>query len=250
MPNEGNEAYMLTGEEAVQKLWNALNAAPDTKKIGSEWLRSKEKRDWDLYICRESRPLFAPLILSASATILWWDRKAPIFSQERIGMYGIPFNMHKLRSMNTARGMDASQGENDPRVIPPGTIMRARLIDELPQWRNIKQGQMSWSGHRPLVESEIFDGGQAYHHDDRPLTMQYVLGRKEFNKWFRGAYITARPGMSSPFKSRLFKHGTEEFMIERKRANCWYAENATPDLDRKLLLKLFERSLSVSGVAA
>jgi lipopolysaccharide/colanic/teichoic acid biosynthesis glycosyltransferase len=64
------------------------------------------------------------------------------FVQERIGRYGVPFSIYKLRSMSRS-GLHS--------VTPLGRFMRRYKVDELPQFFNILKGDMSFVGPRPDV---------------------------------------------------------------------------------------------------
>lgn len=91
-------------------------------------------------------------VLFLTAIIIKLDSKGPIFySQERVGLYGRPFMVHKFRTMRT----DAEKGgpqwatKNDPRITRIGRFLRKTRIDEIPQLLCVLQGDMSMVGPRP-----------------------------------------------------------------------------------------------------
>ena len=81
------------------------------------------------------------------------DSKGPVlYSQERVGLYGKTFFVHKFRSMKQdaeAKCGPVLAAEGDPRITKFGRFMRATRLDELPQLFNVLQGEMSIVGPRP-----------------------------------------------------------------------------------------------------
>ena len=112
---------------------------------------SVAKRLFDLLTAALALILLSPLLL---AVALWVriDSPGPVFyRQERIGRHGVPFRIHKFRSMrNDAGGLQLTVG-TDPRITRAGAWMRDRRLDELPQLIDVLQGTMSLVGPRPEV---------------------------------------------------------------------------------------------------
>jgi lipopolysaccharide/colanic/teichoic acid biosynthesis glycosyltransferase len=75
-----------------------------------------------------------------------------IFSQLRVGRFGRPFRMFKLRTMaQRANPEIAITVSGDPRITATGRFLRKSKLDELPQLVNILLGDMSLVGPRPEV---------------------------------------------------------------------------------------------------
>jgi exopolysaccharide biosynthesis polyprenyl glycosylphosphotransferase len=76
----------------------------------------------------------------------------PIFySQSRLGKGGRVFRISKFRTMYQnaeADGKARLAAENDPRVTRVGNFLRKTRLDELPQFWNVLQGEMSLVGPR------------------------------------------------------------------------------------------------------
>ena len=93
-----------------------------------------------------------PLLLAIVIAIRLGSKGAAIFKQERAGLNGKPFTMHKLRTMRTdvdPFGASPKSGE-DPRITRVGRFLREYSLDELPQLFNMLNGDMSFVGPRPL----------------------------------------------------------------------------------------------------
>src|SRR5258708_17728782 len=87
---------------------------------------------------------------TALATLL--DSGMPIFyAQRRLGKGGRIFKSYKFRTMRQdaeADGEARLAAENDPRVTRIGNFLRQTRLDELPQFWNVLNGEMSLVGPR------------------------------------------------------------------------------------------------------
>lgn len=134
------------------------------------------KRTLDMSVATVAIILLAPIML-LTAIIVKFDSPGPIiYSQERVGMFGRLFKVHKFRSMR--QDAEAKSGpvfacQNDSRVTRFGRFMRATRLDELPQLFNVLSGDMSIVGPRPerpcFVEQFIAEKPEyAYRHNVKP----------------------------------------------------------------------------------
>ncbi|MBE6337273.1 MAG: sugar transferase [Lentimicrobiaceae bacterium] len=75
------------------------------------------------------------------------------FKQERIGQYGKPFKIYKIRTMKS----DGDDNDvfvttaNDDRILPFGKFLRKTKLDEIVELVNVLKGEMSLVGPRPDV---------------------------------------------------------------------------------------------------
>ncbi len=138
------------------------------------------KRLVDIGLVLVSLPVALPL-LGLIAIAVRLDSKGPSFyRQERIGKYGKPFMVWKVRTMT----VDADEVlkeylnqhpelqqewnanhklKHDPRVTRLGHFLRKSSLDELPQLWNILIGEMSVIGPRPIVNKEKAYYGNIFH---------------------------------------------------------------------------------------
>ena len=76
-----------------------------------------------------------------------------LFLQERIGQYGKPFRIYKIRTMKD----DVDDNNvfvttaNDKRILPFGKFLRKTKLDEIVELVNVLKGEMSLVGPRPDV---------------------------------------------------------------------------------------------------
>jgi lipopolysaccharide/colanic/teichoic acid biosynthesis glycosyltransferase len=112
----------------------------------------------------------SPILIAAMLAIRLTSKGPALFHQKRLGQYGRPFTMFKLRTMYldaeerksrlSIEHADAMDGvrfkmKRDPRITPVGRILRKLSIDELPQLYNVLRGDMTLVGPRPPVWREV-----------------------------------------------------------------------------------------------
>ncbi len=96
--------------------------------------------------------LLSPLLALLALTNRIVDGPGIIFSQKRVGIDGVEFDVLKFRSLRPASEDESATNWNikhDDRVSWFGKILRRSSLDELPQLWNILRGDMSLVGPRP-----------------------------------------------------------------------------------------------------
>jgi lipopolysaccharide/colanic/teichoic acid biosynthesis glycosyltransferase len=109
------------------------------------------KRAFDLVCAALGLLLLAPLLLGIALWIKLDSRGPVFFRQQRVGRRGVPFRIHKFRTMVAdapALGAPITVGA-DPRITRAGRLLRRAKLDELAQLIDVLVGTMSLVGPRP-----------------------------------------------------------------------------------------------------
>jgi lipopolysaccharide/colanic/teichoic acid biosynthesis glycosyltransferase len=109
------------------------------------------KRVFDVLGAALALVLLGPLMGFVALWIKLDSRGAVFYRQERVGRFGVPFRIHKFRTMHDgAGGLPITVGQ-DCRITRAGHFLRRTRLDELPQFIDVLQGTMSLVGPRPEV---------------------------------------------------------------------------------------------------
>ena len=136
------------------------------------------KRVFDLLGASLALLLLSPLMLAIALAIKLDSRGPVFFRQQRVGRHGVPFFIHKFRSMVAdapQRGLALTVGD-DPRITRIGRWLRRTRLDELPQLLDVLAGTMSLVGPRPELP-------------------QYVA---QYPSLLRERVLSVRPGITDP----------------------------------------------------
>lgn len=149
---------------------------PDMIEFSPLYLRAK--RVLDVIFTLLVLPLLG-VVMAIIALLIRLDSVGPVFfRQKRVGQNGVVFEMLKFRSMyintddsthrqaieqymNGKALNDAAENDmmfklnDDPRVTRVGRIIRKMSLDELPQFFNVLQGNMTLVGPRPPLPYEV-----------------------------------------------------------------------------------------------
>ena len=93
-----------------------------------------------------------------------------LFKQERPGLNGKIFTMYKFRSMTDGRDKNGKLLSDNERLTSFGRVLRATSLDEIPEFFNVLNGDMSLVGPRPLLVEYLprYNEFQARRHEVKP----------------------------------------------------------------------------------
>ncbi len=154
------------------------------------------------------------------ALLVKLDSKGPaFFRQQRVGLFGEPFNVIKLRSMRTDAEAAGAQWatKDDPRTTRIGRFIRKVRIDELPQTWSVLKGEMSFVGPRP----------------ERP---EFVSGLEEKLPYYAERHMV-KPGITGWAQINYPYGASIEDSRHKLEYDLYYAKNYTPFLDLLILLQ-------------
>ena len=207
---------MLTGAARIGQL-----DRPSLIRITDYHMTDAElciKRAFDIVASALGLIILSPLFALIALQVKLSSRGPVFYSQERIGLYGLPFHIYKFRTMVTdaeADGVPQITHDNDPRITKIGHWLRKYRLDELPQLWNILRGDMSIVGPRP----------------ERPFFIEQIMKEAPYYCLL----YKVRPGLTSWGPIRVGYTDTTEKMIERLNCDIVYVENMSLLLDLKIL---------------
>ncbi|MBZ2167840.1 TIGR03013 family XrtA/PEP-CTERM system glycosyltransferase [Marinobacter sp. F4216] len=170
------------------------------------------------------------MVLTAIAIKIEDGLRAPIFySQERVGLNGKVFKVHKFRSMVTDAEKNGAvwASKNDARVTRVGDFIRKVRIDELPQIFNVLNGTMAFVGPRP----------------ERPVFVEELSEKIPFYS----ERHRVKPGVTGWAQLCFAYADNEEDTKEKLRYDLYYIKNQSLLLDLLIIIQTVEVVLFKKG---
>ncbi|ODT85738.1 MAG: exopolysaccharide biosynthesis protein [Phenylobacterium sp. SCN 70-31] len=128
--------------------------------------------------------IFLPLLLTIALAIRAESRGPVIFRQRRTGHRGRIFTIYKFRTMTVTEDCaDVRQAtRGDQRITAVGAVLRKLSLDELPQFLNVLQGDMSLVGPRPhALAHDDYYGARIGAYPDRFRAKPGLTGLAQVN---------------------------------------------------------------------
>jgi sugar transferase (PEP-CTERM system associated) len=179
------------------------------------------KRTIDIGVGLVGMAAGAPVMLLVAAAVWATSRGPVLYHQNRVGLNGRLFMVHKFRTMRV--DAEAETGpvwaarHGDPRVTPVGRFLRRTRLDELPQLWNVLIGEMSLVGPRP----------------ERP---EFVAKLSEQIPYYRQRHFV-RPGLTGWAQVRYTYGASVEDALEKLQYDLFYIKNLSIPLDLFIILQ-------------
>lgn len=180
------------------------------------------------------------MVMAIPMLVIAWlvkrDSPGPIlFRQTRVGKDGRLFTMFKFRCMvedaeaqreallraSGTTDVRLFKMPDDPRLTQIGKTLRRLSLDELPQFVQVLKGDMSLIGPRPPIPEEV----------------------QQYEDWHLQRLLV-KPGLTGLWQVNGRSHLSFDEMV---RLDLYYAENWSPWLDTKILLRTIPAVLAGRG---
>ncbi|RXK62425.1 sugar transferase [Lacibacter luteus] len=211
-----NTIDILSGSVRTSNVLGAMLIDLHTGMM-SEW-QQNIKRLIDVTAALVAITLLLPLYIFVAIRVKLSSPGPVFYSQERIGLKGKPFSIHKFRSMfiDAEKNGPALSSETDKRITAWGKVMRKWRLDELPQLWNILKGEMSLVGPRP----------------ERKYYIEQVVAKAPYYRYL----LRVKPGLTSWGMVKFGYAENVDEMVERSKYDLIYIENISLALDIKIMI--------------
>ena len=177
------------------------------------------KRSMDIAAALFAITLTLPIMALVAIAILIETGAPVLFRQQRVGLNGEQFEIYKFRSMrqDAEKGGPSWAADGDNRITRVGAFIRKYRLDELPQFFNILQGDMSLVGPRP----------------EQP----YFCEKLETNLDFFSQRHTVRPGLTGWAQIKYQYGSTVEDAKRKLELDLFYIKHLSISLDMVIVFE-------------
>jgi exopolysaccharide biosynthesis polyprenyl glycosylphosphotransferase len=191
-----------------------IQIAPD---IMPAWQQSI-KRIIDILASLIAMILLIPVYLFVAIGVMLSSRGPVLYSQQRVGLNGVPFYMHKFRTMyqDAEHAGPQLSSDNDPRITKFGRFLRKVRLDETPQFYTVLKGDMSLVGPRP----------------ERQYYIDKIVKQAPHYRLLH----KVKPGITSWGQVKYGYASDVDEMIERLKYDLLYIENMSLAMDFKIMI--------------
>ena len=191
----------------------------DMPKVRRTFYTVVIKRLLDILLSGFAIVILSPLLVILTILELIYHGSPVLYAQERPGLHGKIFKLHKFRSMTNEKDENGDLLPGDKRITKFGRFIRRFSLDELPELFCIFLGKMSIVGPRPLLVRYL------------PLYTPRHMMRHEM-----------RPGLACvPLKP--IKTWTWNDQFEN---DIWYIENCSFVVDVKMVFAVIKEAIAGS----
>jgi sugar transferase (PEP-CTERM system associated) len=184
-------------------------------------LLSALKRSLDIACALIGLVLAAPLMAIVALAVRMTSPGPALYHQQRVGLNGRVFTVHKFRSMRTdaeaATGPVWASKAGDSRVTLIGGLLRRARLDELPQLWNVLKGDMSFVGPRP----------------ERP---EFVSQLSEQIRFYGQRHVV-RPGLTGWAQVSYTYGASTEDALQKLQYDLYYIKNLSIALDLFIIVE-------------
>jgi exopolysaccharide biosynthesis polyprenyl glycosylphosphotransferase len=164
MPSDFFQSRLVNVAVDDSRAWPAMELRSRIPSAGSAFI----KRTIDFVVSLVALVVLSPLFFIIALAVKLDSRGPVFFRQDRVGFKRKVFKMHKFRTMqiDAEERIKELEGQNevigaafkmtdDPRITRVGKTLRKLSLDELPQFFDVLNGNMSLVGPRPLPIRDV-----------------------------------------------------------------------------------------------
>ena len=169
-------------------------------------------------------------VMAVIALAIKLDSRGPVFFvQQRAGLYRLPFNLIKFRTMHPVEGVHSEwERDNSNRITRCGRWLRRFRLDELPQLINMLRGDMNLVGPRPHPMTNV---------ELLVLTARNLSEVSGDAIPYYSLRCSVRPGITGWAQVRYRYANSLEQEVEKIRYDFYYLRHRSVWLDIRILLE-------------